>query len=146
MVNMYEIIKFLCDSNEISIAKMCNDIGLRQGLISDLKHGRSKTLSAVNMQKIANYFNVSTDIFNEGVFEETLPNNADMKMLQDIQLKFSLKKKNAPTLEGERKVSDEDIKFALFGGSGDITDAMMDEVRSFAAYVKQREEQKKKKE
>ena len=52
----------------------------------------------------------------------------------------------APTLEGERKVSDEDIKFALFGGSGDITDAMMDEVRSFAAYVKQREEQKKKKE
>ena len=98
------------------------------------------------MQKIANYFNVSTDIFNEGVFEETLPNNADMKMLQDIQLKFSLKKKNAPTLEGERKVSDEDIKFALFGGSGDITDAMMDEVRSFAAYVKQREEQKKKKE
>ena len=40
----------------------------------------------------------------------------------------------------------EDIKFALFGGSGEITDAMYDEVLSFAAFVRQREEQKAKKE
>lgn len=36
-------------------------------------------------------------------------------------------------------VSDEDIKFALFGGDGDITDAMFDEVKRFAAFLKQRE-------
>lgn len=36
-------------------------------------------------------------------------------------------------------VSDEDIKFALFGGSGEITDAMYDEVKRFAAFLKQRE-------
>lgn len=36
-------------------------------------------------------------------------------------------------------VSDEDIKFALFGGSGEITDAMFEEVKQFAAFVKQRE-------
>ena len=36
-------------------------------------------------------------------------------------------------------VTDEDIKFALFGGSGDITDAMYDEVKRFAAFLKQRE-------
>ena len=41
------------------------------------------------------------------------------------------------------KVSDEDIKFALFGGDGEITDAMYEEVRRFAAYVKQREAEKK---
>jgi hypothetical protein len=39
-------------------------------------------------------------------------------------------------------VSDEDIKFALFGGDGEITDAMYDEVKRFAAFLKQREAQK----
>ena len=43
-------------------------------------------------------------------------------------------------------VSDDDIKFALFGGEGEITDAMYREVKEFAALVKLREEMKKKKE
>ena len=51
--------------------------------------------------------------------------------------------KEAPA-DGRRPVSDEDIKFALFGGDGEITDAMYDEVRNFAAYVKQREANRKK--
>ena len=38
---------------------------------------------------------------------------------------------------------DEEIKFALFGGDGEITDAMFDEVKQFAAFVKQREAGKK---
>lgn len=36
-------------------------------------------------------------------------------------------------------VSDDDIKFALFGGDGEITDAMYDEVKRFAAFLKQRQ-------
>ena len=52
-------------------------------------------------------------------------------------------KKEAPTSEGERNI-DDDIKFALFGGDGEITDAMFEEVRQFAAFVKNRESQKKK--
>lgn len=40
-------------------------------------------------------------------------------------------------------VSDEDIKFALFGGDGEITDAMYEEVKHFAAFVKKREQEKK---
>lgn len=43
-------------------------------------------------------------------------------------------------------VSDEDIKFALFGGSEDITQEMYDEVRSFAAFIKEREAKKRGKE
>lgn len=35
--------------------------------------------------------------------------------------------------------SDEDIQFALFGGSDEITAKMYEEVKNFAAYVKQRE-------
>ena len=41
------------------------------------------------------------------------------------------------------KVTDDDIKFALFGGDGEITDAMYEEVRQFAAFVRQREAEKK---
>ena len=40
-------------------------------------------------------------------------------------------------------VTDDDIKFALFGGDGEITDAMYDEVKQFAAFIKQREAEKK---
>lgn len=47
---------------------------------------------------------------------------------------------------GVRPVNDDDIKFALFGGSGEITDAMYQEVKEFAALVKLREELKKTKE
>ena len=36
-------------------------------------------------------------------------------------------------------VSDDDIQFALFGGKDEITEAMYEEVKKFAAYVKQRE-------
>jgi transcriptional regulator with XRE-family HTH domain len=36
-------------------------------------------------------------------------------------------------------ISDEDIQFALFGGKDEITAKMYEEVKNFAAYVKQRE-------
>lgn len=50
---------------------------------------------------------------------------------------------NAPAADGKRSVSDDDIKFALFGGDGEITDAMFDEVKRFAAFLKAREAGKK---
>lgn len=36
-------------------------------------------------------------------------------------------------------VSDDDIQFALFGGRDEITEAMYEEVKQFAAFIKQRE-------
>ena len=45
----------------------------------------------------------------------------------------------APEEPEARPVTDEELKFALFGGSEDITDEMFEEVRSFAAFVRQRE-------
>ena len=40
--------------------------------------------------------------------------------------------------EARPQVSDEELKFALFGGDGEVTDAMLEEVRQFAAFLKQR--------
>ena len=52
---------------------------------------------------------------------------------------------SAPADTGKRTVSDDDIKFALFGGDGDITDEMFDEVKRFAQFVKHRQADQKQK-
>lgn len=44
--------------------------------------------------------------------------------------------------DGAGKVTEDDIKFALFGGEGEITDAMYREVLEFAEYVKNRQKKK----
>ena len=41
-------------------------------------------------------------------------------------------------------VTDDDLKFALFNGAEGITDEMFDEVKAFAEFVKNREENKRK--
>lgn len=45
--------------------------------------------------------------------------------------------KKSPAADS-REVTDDDIKFALFGG-GDVTDAQFEEVKSFARFVKERD-------
>lgn len=102
MANLYNIIEFLCMRDGIKPGRLCAEVGISRGVLSDLKSGRSKSLSLANMQKIANYFQVSTDIFNEGIFEETLPNTADMFSLRDIFLKDTLfnKTEKSPTPDG----------------------------------------------
>ena len=120
MGTLYENIISLCNERGIKGGKLCTDIGMSKGILTDLKMGRQTGISAANAQKIASYFGVSVGYL---LGEET---------------------EKAPAGDGKRSVSDDDIKFALFGGDGEITDAMYDEVRNFAAYVKQREADKKK--
>ena len=51
--------------------------------------------------------------------------------------------KTAPSEnKSKERITDDDIKFALFGGDGEITDEMYEEVKRFAAYVKDREKKK----
>lgn len=113
MTSLYETLSMLCASRGITGAQMCRDLGMSKSLITDLKSGRKKGVNAQTAQKIANYFGVSVGYL---LGEET---------------------ENVPATN-DRHVTDEDIKFALFGGSGDITDAMYEEVKSFAAYIKSR--------
>lgn len=61
MCKMYEIIETLCDNHGIKPGRMCADLGISRGIMGDLKAGRTKKLSAANMEKIASYFGVSTD-------------------------------------------------------------------------------------
>lgn len=63
MDNLYSKISRLCNQANINVTKMCTDAGVSRGALSDLKLGRTKTLSSSTLQKIATYFNISVDYF-----------------------------------------------------------------------------------
>lgn len=73
-----------------------------------------------------------------------LPNEAIKKLLAFYGEKPGIEdgKSYYNIPDGEKKIinftvpTDEDIKFALFGGDEDITDEMLDEVKAFAQFVK----------
>lgn len=52
-------------------------------------------------------------------------------------------KKTEPSQPAKPEVTEEDIKFALFGGAGEITDEMFEEVKRFAKFVRQQHEESK---
>lgn len=59
MGTLYENIIGLCEERGIKGGKMCTDIGMSKGILTDLKKGRQSGISAANAQKIASYFDVS---------------------------------------------------------------------------------------
>ena len=59
MANLYETIQNLCQAKGIRPGRMCSELGLSRGLMTDLKMGRKKSVSAQTAQKIAAYFGVS---------------------------------------------------------------------------------------
>ena len=107
-------------------------------------------MSKADFYKISGISSASYSQWNTGLYkpsEKKLRSAAECLGVSFEFLAFGLnEKEKAPTESGERHVSDDDIKFALFGGSGEITDAMYREVKEFAALVKLREDMKKSKE
>lgn len=59
MGTLYENIIRLCTEKGIKGGKMCSDIGMSKGILTDLKMGRQSGVSASNAQKIASYFGVT---------------------------------------------------------------------------------------
>lgn len=59
MGTLYEKIISLCEERGIKGGKMCTDIGMSKGILTDLKMGRQSSISTANAQKIASYFGVS---------------------------------------------------------------------------------------
>ena len=59
MANLYETIEALCDQRGVRPGRLCADLGLSRGLMTDLKMGRKKGVNADTAQKIATYLGVS---------------------------------------------------------------------------------------
>jgi len=122
MAEMYEIIDALLEERGISGAQMSADLGMSRSFMTELRKGRAKSIKLETAQKIAEYFGVSLDYLTGEETEKT------------------------PDDEVERRFNDGEIMFALSrGGEEEITDEMYEEVKRFAAYIAQREADKKKK-
>lgn len=59
MESLYERINRICEQQGIRPGRMCNELGLSRGLMTDLKMGRKKTINAQTAQKIAGYLGVT---------------------------------------------------------------------------------------
>lgn len=59
MNTLYDQISALCAQHGISGGKLCAELGISRGIISDLKAGRKKDLTATTAYKIARYFGVT---------------------------------------------------------------------------------------
>jgi len=59
MSSLYENIQKLCQEKGIRPGRLCDELGLSRGLMTDLKMGRKKSVSAETAQKIAGFFGVS---------------------------------------------------------------------------------------
>lgn len=59
MENLFARIEQLCEKKGIRPGRLCDEVGLSRGLMTDLKMGRKKTVNAETAQKIAGFFGVS---------------------------------------------------------------------------------------
>jgi transcriptional regulator with XRE-family HTH domain len=103
---------YLMSDKNISAVKLCSEIGLAKNAISEWKAGRIKP-STEHVTKIAKYFKVSTDYLH-GLTDDPDP--------------------SAP----EGGITDDDIKFALYGEVGEITDQQFNEVKRLIQLQKER--------
>ena len=60
-MDLYNTINELCNARNISMSILCKSTGISRSLMTELKMGRTKSLSSTTIAKIANYFDVSVD-------------------------------------------------------------------------------------
>jgi transcriptional regulator with XRE-family HTH domain len=84
------------------------------------------------LQAIADAIGVSLDYLLGNVNDPFFVLDTE-KIKADIN---SYEKDPEPSQTARPEVSEDDIKFALFGGAGEITDEMYEEVKEFVRFVK----------
>ena len=107
MGTLYENIISLCEEKGIKGGKMCTDIGMSKGILTDLKMGRQAGISATNAQKIASYFGVTVGYL---LGEEEKRNLSEEKpTAEDDGLSENMKK----LMEFAKSVPDDKIELVL---------------------------------
>lgn len=105
------------ESQKLSNSKLARELGVHTSSVSRWLEG--KDVSTENLELLCKYFNCSLDYLADAT--ET---------------------KKAPTQEGERQISDDDIMFALWGDSDDVDKDDLDDVKRYAAFVRERKKKK----
>ena len=161
MNELYKTIETLCKQNNETITDMCREAKVPRGNLTDLKMGRQQGLSMKNMLKIAEHFGVSVeylggytsdpinysnpDILNDAPLDLLQEwQNAGLSQIEQARRWIAMQRATEKDVAREtaaqkrRPVSDDDLMFALWGDATDITDEDLEDVKRFAAFVRER--------
>ena len=100
MSDLYSNIHALCEKEGIKDGTLCANIGIRRSFLSELKAGRTKSLSAEVLSKIAAYFNVSVDYLLTGEQKENLPQQPQSEVDAAVE-RIRKKLESMPTAQRE---------------------------------------------
>lgn len=91
---MYEIFERLLKERGLKAADVARGTGLSSTFFTEWKKGKSKNPSPINLQKIANFFEVSLDYLMTGKENNLSDEDAlfDVRISQDTELKEAIKK------------------------------------------------------
>ena len=100
MSDLYSNIHALCEKEGIKDGTLCANIGIRRSFLSELKAGRTKSLSAEVLSKIASYFNVSVDYLLNGEHKENPPQQPQSEVDAAVE-RIRKKLESMPTAQRE---------------------------------------------
>lgn len=95
----------------------------------------------VSQQEVADFLEVTKQAYSlYELGKRNVDNEALLKLSEyfGVSVDYLLGK-----TDNKPEVSDDDIKFALFGGDGEITDEMYNDVKNFAQFIKEKYKDKK---
>lgn len=87
MANLFERIVSLCERDGIRPGRLCDELGISRGLMTDLKMGRKKGVNAETAQKIASFFSVSVG-YLLGIEEDGVVGSVNAVNLDQIDVAF----------------------------------------------------------
>ena len=111
-----KILRELRENKGLTLEQVAEALGLRNQYISNYELGKRRP-DYDTLAKLADFYGVTVDYL------------------------LGREQKKAPTQEGERQISDDDIKFALWG-TREIDDDVLDRVRQFAKFAQENEKNK----
>jgi len=88
MANLYESILSLCERDGIRPGRLCDELGISRGLMTDLKMGRKKGINAETAQKIASFFGVSVGYLLGQEGSDAVPGSNDTINLDQVDVAF----------------------------------------------------------
>ena len=116
-------IKALRKQAKLTQTELGEMLGVQKNAVSKWECGRVTDIPAGKIKAMARIFDVQPSYLIDDEAESAAPAAAAQA---------------APQGDVPGAPSEEEIKFALFGGDGEITDEMYEEVKQFAAFVKAR--------
>ena len=166
-----EILKKLRSQDEINQSQLAEAIGVSRSTIGMYESGKREP-NFETMEAIADFFNVSFDYLlgNEPKLDFSSPDPTVLEFKADTKLPFESsnetftatnrekkmimeyrakpEKQNAVNnilnIENPTAISDEALMFALYGGDNkDITPEILNDVRDFAQYIREKKNKNK---